>query len=93
MKIKLIFAIITITLALIFYTIGVFLEKKNKTLKKEHVIIFWLGLIFDTTGTTIMSTISNEGSIFSLHGITRGSCYCINAISCYMGNKGIYKKE
>ncbi|MBS5938233.1 MAG: TIGR03987 family protein [Clostridium sp.] len=70
MDIKLIMAIITITLALIFYTIGVFSERKSGTLKKFHVIIFWIGLLFDTTGTTIMSIISNGGSLFSLHGIT-----------------------
>ena len=51
---KLIFAIITITLALVFYTIGVFGERKAKTLNKNHVIIFWLGLIFDTIGTFTM---------------------------------------
>lgn len=70
MDTKLIMAIITITLALIFYTIGVFSERKSGTLKKFHVIIFWIGLLFDTTGTTIMSIISNGGSLFSLHGIT-----------------------
>ncbi|MDU5110986.1 MAG: HsmA family protein [Clostridium sp.] len=70
MDIKLVMAIITITLALIFYTIGVFSERKSGTLKKFHVIIFWIGLLFDTTGTTIMSIISNGGSLFSLHGIT-----------------------
>ena len=69
MDIKLIMAIITITLALIFYTIGVFSERKSGTLKKFHVIIFWIGLLFDTTGTTIMSIISNGGSLLSLHAV------------------------
>lgn len=72
----LIFAIVTITLALVFYTIGVFAERKSKTLNKVHVIIFWLGLIFDTTGTFTMSQIAKSGveSIEAtsqiLHGIT-----------------------
>lgn len=48
---KLVFAIITITLALIFYTTGVFRERKEKSLNKNHVIIFFLGLLFDTIGT------------------------------------------
>lgn len=73
MDVKLILAIITITLALIFYTIGVFSERKAHVLRKPHVIIFWLGLVFDTTGTTIMSTIAGSkpgtGGI-NLHGIT-----------------------
>ncbi|MDU5262132.1 MAG: HsmA family protein [Clostridium celatum] len=72
----LIFAIITITLALLFYTIGVFGERKSKTLNKKHVIIFWLGLLCDTTGTLTMSKIAKSGieSIGStsqmIHGVT-----------------------
>lgn len=61
MDAKLITAIITITLALVFYTIGVFWERKDKILKRKHVIIFWLGLLCDTTGTIIMSSIAKEG--------------------------------
>lgn len=59
---KLIIAIITISLALVFYTIGVFGERKSKTLNKKHLIMFWLGLVFDTTGTFIMSRIAAEGT-------------------------------
>lgn len=74
MDIKSIMAVITITLALVFYTIGVFSERKAHILKKQHVLIFWLGLIFDTTGTTIMSFITKDGaggqSGMGLHGIT-----------------------
>lgn len=73
MSIKLIFAIVTITLALVFYTIGVWTEHKQKCLKKFHLIFFWIGLVFDTTGTTIMSLISRENgssSLLSVHGIT-----------------------
>lgn len=74
MDMKLIMAIITITLALVFYTIGVFSERRAHTLKKQHVFIFWLGLVFDTTGTTIMSFITKEGggaqNGMGLHGIT-----------------------
>ncbi|MGL4772243.1 MAG: HsmA family protein [Clostridium sp.] len=58
---KLIFAIITITLALVFYTTGVFGERRAKTLNKKHVIIFWLGLICDTIGTLTMSNIAKTG--------------------------------
>ena len=61
MDFKLVFAIITISLALVFYTIGVFAERKAKTLKKKHLILFWLGLVFDTTGTLTMSRIAATG--------------------------------
>lgn len=70
---KLIAAIVTITLALICYTIGVWSEHHAKQLKLIHLIFFWIGLVFDTTGTTIMTSISRDGgnsSLLSFHGIT-----------------------
>lgn len=63
-------AVIFITLALVFYTIGVFSEKFQGILKKWHLIIFWLGLVCDTLGTSFMSRISNESIQMNLHGIT-----------------------
>lgn len=69
----LIAAIITITLALVFYTIGVWSEHRSRQLKKIHLIFFWLGLCMDTTGTVLMGRIA-EQSVFSgrlsLHGVT-----------------------
>jgi len=76
MDTKLIFAIVFITSALIFYTIGVFGERKAKILKKTHVVIFWIGLLCDTAGTMTMSSIAKSASYQStgltqnLHGIT-----------------------
>lgn len=75
MDTTLILAITTITLALIFYTIGVFAERRSNTLKPWHVLLFWLGLICDSTGTYIMSTISKNNpnipnTTATLHGIT-----------------------
>ena len=66
----LIFAIISITLALVFYTIGVFGEKISGSLKPWHLVMFWIGFAFDTTGTTLMSKIANEVLTLSFHSIT-----------------------
>jgi len=66
----LVYAVITITLAFIFYTIGVWSEKIQGELKKWQVVVFYLGLVFDTTGTTIMSKIATEGFKLNFHGIT-----------------------
>lgn len=66
----LIYAIVTITLALVFYSIGVWSEKLQGVLKKWHLIIFWIGLAFDTTGTTIMSKLVSDGFKLNFHGIT-----------------------
>ncbi|MDY0235388.1 MAG: HsmA family protein [Gudongella sp.] len=66
----LIYAIVFISLALVFYTIGVWSEKIQGNLKKWHLFMFWSGLTFDTLGTVLMSKIANEGFIFNFHGIT-----------------------
>lgn len=68
----LVYAIVAITLALIFYTIGVWSEKIQGQLKKWHLAIFWLGLIFDTIGTTLMGRIAGNGFEFNFHGVTGG---------------------
>lgn len=47
MELKLILVIITITLALVFHTTGVFWERKNNELKAKHLVLFGVGLFFD----------------------------------------------
>lgn len=68
----LLFAIITISLALVLYTIGVWGEKLQKILKPWHVIIFWLGLVCDTTGTALMSMMAESSNPLNFHRITGG---------------------
>ena len=72
MDLKLIIAIAAITSALVCYTIGVFGERKAKILKKSHLIIFWLGLTFDTIGTLTMSRIANSGDFSVNSAFTKG---------------------
>lgn len=66
---QLILAIVAIVFALIFYTIGVWSERFAGRLKKWHLVLFWIGLIFDTTGTTVMGNIAGRMD-FNIHGIT-----------------------
>jgi uncharacterized repeat protein (TIGR03987 family) len=63
------FAIVSIVSALVFYTIGVWSEKFAGRLKPWHLILFWIGFIFDTTGTTLMGTIAGKMD-FDVHGVT-----------------------
>lgn len=63
-------AIVFITLALLFYTAGVWAEKLKKTLHKWHVIVFWLGFICDTIGTVSMGQITDAPFALNLHTIT-----------------------
>jgi len=65
----LITAIVCMFSALGFYSIGVWSEKISGRLKVWHTVLFWIGLVFDTTGTTIMTQIAGKMD-FDMHGIT-----------------------
>lgn len=52
-------AIVLITLALVFYTIGVWAERTQKVLKPWHTVFFGLGLAADASGTFLMSMIAD----------------------------------
>ena len=47
-----------ITLALVFYSIGVWAERIARYLKSWHVAFFWAGLVFDISGTYAMHLIA-----------------------------------
>lgn len=67
----LLFSTITITLALVFYSVGVWAERISRYLKKWHVIAFWLGFTFDVTGTVAMHFISEHPfDLTDLHTLT-----------------------
>lgn len=66
----LIFAVIFINLALVFYTVAVWGEKIQGSLKGWHLVLFWTGLVFDTLGTANMSRLAGEGFRMNFHGIT-----------------------
>lgn len=66
----LLYAVLSINLALVLYTIGVWSEKISKRLKLWHLIIFWLGLLFDSIGTGLMSRLAKSPSFLNFHGIT-----------------------
>lgn len=96
---KLIFAIITITLALIFYTIGVWSERKANTLKKWHVVVFWIGLLFDTTGTMTMESIAGTGNMsisstqLAIHGITGALAIILMLFHAVWATWVLYKND
>ena len=60
---------VIITLALVFYSIGVWSERIAGKLKPWHLAFFWLGLVFDTWGTGLMMDMA-DGLTFDLHGVT-----------------------
>ena len=63
----LIAAVASILTAAVVYTIAVFSEQRSGVLKPWHLALFWLGLVFDTVGTTLMGDIAG-GFRFNIHG-------------------------
>lgn len=79
----LIFAITAITAALIFYTIGVFSERKHG-LTKRNLALFWCGLACDTLGTLTMTQIAGQsGAGNPVHAVTGTiaiALMCVHAV-------------
>lgn len=55
-------AIVLISLALVFYSIGVWAERLQRTLKPWHVAMFVIGLVCDASGTAVMGRIHASGA-------------------------------
>jgi uncharacterized repeat protein (TIGR03987 family) len=70
MPIMLVFATLFISLALVFYSIGVWAERLSRILKPWHVAVFWAGFVCDTTGTTLMGIIARGGQPNVLHAVS-----------------------
>lgn len=51
-------SIVLITLALAFYTVGVWTEHRAGTLTWRHLAFFAAGLVFDISGTTAMAQVA-----------------------------------
>ena len=64
-------AAILITLALVFYSTGVWAERISRYLRGWHVFAFWTGFLFDVSGTFAMGKLSDTPfNILDLHTLT-----------------------
>jgi uncharacterized repeat protein (TIGR03987 family) len=79
---ELIISMVLISLALISYSIGVWSERIAGRLEAWHLIFFWVGLVFDTTGTGIMFEMAGGigSNIHSLAGIAAILLMLIHAV-------------
>ncbi len=62
-------ATVIITLALAFYSVGVWSERLAGRLKPWHLAFFWGGLVCDTAGTGMMLDMAG-GLTSDVHGLT-----------------------
>ena len=68
---KILISTILITLALVFYSTGVWSERFARYLKKWHVVAFWTGFMFDVSGTWTMGSLSDDPfNLLKLHTLT-----------------------
>jgi len=62
---------VLITLALIFYSVGVWAERLARYLKTCHVVTFWVGFLFDVSGTWTMHKMAQAPfNILDIHTLT-----------------------
>jgi len=60
-----------ITLALLFYSLGVWSERLSRYLKAWHVAAFWIGFTFDVSGTWAMTKLAHGPfNLMELHTLT-----------------------
>ncbi len=89
----LLYAVITINLAFVFYSIGVWSEKFQGTLKNWHVVVFWIGFIFDTLGTSLMSKLTEGSFNINLHGLSGFFAIVLMLIHAIWASYVTYKRK
>ena len=71
MTFQIIISILLITLALIFYSIGVWSERVARYLKPWHVVAFWIGFAFVVSETLAMRNLATTSfSLLDIHTLT-----------------------
>jgi uncharacterized repeat protein (TIGR03987 family) len=62
---------VLITLALVFYSTGIWAERIARRLKPWHAIAFWTGFLFDVSGTLVMHRMAGSGfDLLDFHTLT-----------------------
>ena len=68
----LIVSTVLITLALVFYSIGIWSERFSRYLKPWHTAMFWLGFLFDLSGTYSMHLMAKTSMNLTEHHTITG---------------------
>lgn len=89
-----IISVISMFLALTFYTLGVWGERRRGVLVQKDVILFWVGFVFDTLGTTIMSQIAESSFLqWNLHSVTGAVALILMAIHAFWATYVMIQKD
>jgi len=83
-----------ITLALLFYSLGVWSERIAKYLKHWHVVAFWIGFTFDVSGTYAMHLIAKGSfNIIEPHTLTGQIALWLMLIHAIWATRVIIKQD
>jgi uncharacterized repeat protein (TIGR03987 family) len=85
-------AVVTMLSAAILYTIAVFAEQLSGVLKPWHLALFWVGFVFDTTGTTLMSQVAG-GFRVNLHGVLGAAAILLMLVHSLWATTAIALKQ
>jgi uncharacterized repeat protein (TIGR03987 family) len=83
---------IIISLALVFYSIGVWSERFQGKLKPWHLVFFWFGLVCDTWGTGLMIELAG-GLGWSIHGVTGVTAIVLMMIHAVWATAVLVRKD
>jgi uncharacterized repeat protein (TIGR03987 family) len=84
--------LIIISLALVFYSIGVWSERIQGKLKPWHLVFFYLGLVCDTWGTGLMIKAAG-GLMTDIHGVTGVIAIVLMMIHAFWATVVLIKKD
>lgn len=94
MSSSLIISTTLITLALIFYSLGVWSERIVKYLKPWHVVAFWIGFSFDVSGTWAMHLLSTTPfDILEPHTLTGQIALWLMLLHAIWATRVVIKKN
>lgn len=92
MSSTLLWAIITVFIALFMYTVGVWGSKLAGGLRTWQLILFWVGLVFDGLSTYLMSSLS-QGWKIDLHGLSGTAAFVLMLVNAVAGTVVLSRKN
>jgi len=84
--------LLSVTLAFVFYTWGIWGAKRGGEIKTKHVVFLWLGLILDAGGTGLMAMQIGYYRM-DIHGIIGTVAILLMLVSAIWATAAMNKKD